>query len=355
MNKECLALVSHEGRIFTTHECDEGDSVAWDAFAIEHGASYCHRFLWKGVFERAYGLKTYYLAFSSDEVWVGILPIVVMPSLFGISRRAVSLPYCNYGGLVSKSDALDTALKSIALKFMSRLGVDIIEFREQGVTGQLCTEDVSMVLPLPSQVDQLWDQIGSKIRNQVRKAMRLGLQIRWGIDQVRDLHEIYSANMGRLGTPAHSICFLEEVLAGFCDDADILTVRLDQRPIGAMLVLKNGTLWADPLASCLAEFNHLNPNMMMYWEALRMACEANAAAFDFGRSSKTSGTYRFKKQWGCREVSLNYCAYVYGNLSSKASTSFYRTVGAKHMASIWRRLPLVLQRQVGGSVRRWLP
>ena len=116
MSEEFLPLVSRKYATFTIHECDSTDSVAWDAFANEHGASYCHRFLWKEVFERAYGLKTYYLAFSRDEVWIGILPIVVMPSFFGISRRAISLPYCNYGGLISKNNALDAVLKSMAIK-----------------------------------------------------------------------------------------------------------------------------------------------------------------------------------------------------------------------------------------------
>ncbi len=338
----------------SVNECGEESSAEWDAFVERVSGTYCHLFGWKRVFERAYRLRSRYLALSSSGTWVGVLPLAVIPRLPGGVVKAVSLPYCGYGGLLHLPGADAEVLKDEALKYLANVGVRNIEFRELAPSLENAGE-VTMILSLPTSVDLLWKKVGDKVRNQIRKAERSGLKLRWGADQCDDLHVIYAKNMGRLGTPVHSPRFIKEILASLEEHVDILTVRHEDRPIGAMLVIKHGETWSDPIASCLAEFNSLNPNMLLYWEALRSACDAGAKFFDFGRSHRDSGTYRFKKQWGANEVSLNYHTYQNGSLLPSASTTFYRGKNASRLAGAWRCLPTFVQGRLGPSVRRWLP
>lgn len=339
---------------FSIVECGAESSAAWNAFVEKASGTYCHLFGWKQVFERTYGLQTHYLVLRSAEAWLGILPLAVMPNLPGSAVKAVSLPYCNYGGLLAASGIDAEPLKAVAIKYLTKIGVGKIEFRDIA-PGMPDADEVTMVLTLPENPELLWKQVSDKVRNQVRKAQRSGLTLRWGSDQGDELYAIYAKNMGRLGTPVHSPKFIKEILSNLGDCADVLTVRHEERAIGAMLVIKQGDTWSDPMASCLAEFNKFNPNMLMYWEALRAACDAGAKSFDFGRSQKDSGTYRFKKQWGTNEVALNYHNYENGALLPSVSTHFYRGQSASKLASIWRQLPVLVQGQLGPVVRRWLP
>ena len=73
-----------------------------------------------------------------------------------------------------------------------------------------------------------------------------------------------------------------------------------------MLVLKHGKIYYDFLASSLRQYNRLCPNNLLYWFAIKKACERGYEIFDMGRSTIDSGTYNFKKQWGAYPVSLNY-------------------------------------------------
>lgn len=340
---------------FSIVECTVASADIWDNFGKKaSGGTYCHVFSWKQVFERAYGLQTHYLAFCSGDTWLGILPIAVMPRLPGCEAKAVSLPYCNYGGLLAAQGVEVEVLKAEAVKYLHGMGINRIEFREVAL-GVVDSREVTMILRLAENTGFLWKQVGDKVRNQVRKAQRSGLTLRWGRDQADDLYAIYAENMGRLGTPVHSPKFVKEILSSLGEIADVLTVRHEDRAIGAMLVIKHGDTWADPIASCLAEFNKFNPNMLMYWEALRAACDAGVKSFDFGRSHKDSGTYRFKKQWGASEVALNYHSYVGGMLLPSVSTNFYRGQSASKLASIWQKLPTFVQMLLGPVVRRWLP
>lgn len=268
--------------------------------------------------------------------------------------KAVSLPYCNYGGLLVAESVDADILKSEAIKYLTSVGIDKVELRDIA-PGLEESVEVTMVLTLPESSELLWKQIGDKARNQVRKALKSGLTLTWGREQCDDLYAIYANNMARLGTPVHSPEFVREILSNFPETADVLTVRLDDMAIGAMLVIKHGDTWSDPMASCLSEFNKLNPNMLMYWEALRAASNAGAKSFDFGRSRKNSGTFRFKKQWGACEIALNYHSYKNGALLASASTQFYRGQSASRLASVWQKLPGFIQMRLGPVVRRWLP
>lgn len=339
---------------FSIVECATPEADQWDALVARASGTYCHLFGWKRVFERTYGLQTHYLAFRSADEWLGVLPVAVMPRLPGGVVKAVSLPYCNYGGLLTVPGVDAEALKAAAIKYLGDKGIDKIEFRDIA-PGMAGAGEVTMILAFPATSELLWKQAGDKVRNQVRKAQKSGLTLRWGADQSDDLYAIYAKNMGRLGTPVHSPGFVKEILSNLGERADVLTVRYEDRPIGAMLVIKHADTWGDPIASCLTEFNSFNPNMLLYWEALKSALDGGAKYFDFGRSHKESGTYRFKKQWGANEVALNYHSYKNGALLPSASTDFYRGQSASRLAGIWRRLPAAVQGRLGPVVRRWLP
>ena len=335
-------------------ECGAEKSSVWDSFVKEASGTYCHLFGWKQVFEQTYGLQTHYLVIRSSEVWLGVLPLAVMPRLPGGARKAVSLPYCNYGGLLVADGIDDAPIKAAAIDYLASLGIDKIEFRDIA-PGTADAGEVTMVVALPKSPGLLWKQIGDKARNQIRKAQKAGLTLRWGGDQGDELYAIYARNMGRLGTPVHSPKFIKAILSSLGEQADVLTVRHEEQAIGAMLVIKQGDAWSDPMASCLAEFNRLNPNMLLYWEALRAACDAGAKTFDFGRSQKDSGTYRFKRQWGANEVTLHYHSYKHRELVPSVLAHFYRGQSASKLADIWRQLPTCVQGQLGPVIRRWLP
>lgn len=335
-------------------ECSEDYSQKWDNFVKITSGTYCHFFSWKQVVERTYGLETLFLAWISSGSLKAILPVAVMPKTLGCQRKAVSLPYCNYGGLLSSQEIDPAPLKRDAARYLESKKVPIVEFREM-ISGVSDSQIVTMILSLPETPDLLWKQLSDKVRNQVRKAQRAGLSLHWGRDQSYDLYEVYAKNMLRLGTPVHSRRFIEEIVANFPLNTDILTVRLRKKTIGAMLVFKNANDWADPIASCLKEYNSINPNMLLYWEALRAATESAATRFDFGRSKRDSGTYRFKSQWGAQPVGLNYCTYNKGELSPKTGLSFYQSPTALGISAIWKCLPYPLHIRFGPTVRRLIP
>ncbi|HAM33410.1 MAG TPA: peptidoglycan bridge formation protein FemAB, partial [Deltaproteobacteria bacterium] len=65
--------------------CTDADANAWDAFLGGNpGSSFYHLFAWKGINERSFGHRCFYLAAVEGDRIVGVFPIVYITSrIFG--------------------------------------------------------------------------------------------------------------------------------------------------------------------------------------------------------------------------------------------------------------------------------
>ncbi len=108
-----------------------------------------------------------------------------------------------------------------------------------------------------------------------------------------------------------------------------------------------------PLASTIRDVNHLSMNMFLYWEVLKFAIKQNYSQFDFGRSSKNVGTYRFKQQWGAQPKQL-YWHYWLGQSETPPSLNPSNPKYAL-IISVWKRLPVALANLLGPAIVKNIP
>jgi len=140
-------------------------------------------------------------------------------------------------------------------------------------------------------------------------------------------------------------------------------VKKDAATIGGLVALTFKDRVIVPWATCLKEHFTLCPNMLLYWETIKRASLDGISRFDFGRSTRDSGTYHFKRQWGAQEEPL-FWYRIPINRGATASAERRRSperlalqhgVGSNEiLARMWQRLPLALTRQVGPRIRKYL-
>jgi FemAB-related protein (PEP-CTERM system-associated) len=337
-------------------QLDTGAAVnksGWDAYVCTHPqATHYHLSGWGKIVERVYGYPALYFSAWDGERLTGILPVVL---LGGLLRRKsfVSLPYLDYGGICADTPAAGQALYAAVQRELSTRRAGLLDLRHRFATQLPLAhygDKVTMVLRLENNAVQMWKAFGAKLRNQIRKAEKAQLQTQWvGSEGVEDFYRVYVHNMRDLGSPPHSAAFFRSILATFAD-ARLLLVRLDKQVIGGGLCMEFQDTMLVPWASSLRTYFHLCPNNLLYWEAIRTACERGLRRFDFGRSSLGSGTYNFKKQWGALEEPLHWQANAQGgdliNEESHATLSW--------AVEAWKRLPVSVTRVVGPLVRRRL-
>jgi FemAB-related protein (PEP-CTERM system-associated) len=349
-----LAMCEREVRVMRV--TPGSDAATWQRMA-EHipGSSLAHAVEWADVISKAYGHEPLYFAAVNEHGHTGLLPaFLVRRPFFG--TVVASMPFLDGGGPCSGSPALTAALVDSLVHEAQRLGAGRIELRsatrlDLAVNPQ--EHKVNMVLPIDDS-RHLWEHLDGAVRNQVRKAERSGLTAEWdGANRLDDFLPIYDARMRELGSPAHDRRFFQAMLDRFGDRARVLIVRKGSEAIGGLVALSYKDSTVVPWAASRREHIRLCPNMLLYWEAIRSACHDGRRLFDFGRSTRGSGTYHFKRQWGALEMPLYwYAVTADGRQADHSSATPSRT--SSRLADLWRRLPRPVVRRVGPYVRKYL-
>ncbi|CAN5604631.1 FemAB family PEP-CTERM system-associated protein [soil metagenome] len=312
---------------------------------------------WLAVLRKGLGHTPYCLEARLDNQCKGVLPLAAVKSrLFG--HFLVGLPYLNYGGPLCSDRACDGLLLQAAKDLADRLNVRYLELRDERAydqSGFVANPGLKlhMRLPLPHEADLLWKKLDTKVRNQVRKGQKSGLELAWGGQELVDeFHAVFSENMRDLGTPAYDKRFFRAILEQFPDRAELGIARLGVKPVACCLLLHGWGITEVPSASSLRAYNSTCANMLLYWTMLERAVARGQAEFDFGRSSPDSPTYRFKKQWGALPHQAVWNHYV-----RKGNAGDMRPTNPKYgrAVQIWQKLPLWLTRIAGPLIVRGIP
>jgi serine/alanine adding enzyme len=312
---------------------------------------------WLEVLKEAFGHTPYGIEAVDDSRTVGWLPLAYVKSLL-FGRYLVSLPYLNSNGVLADDQLAAKAVIDQAVLLADDLGVRHLELRHESacehtaLNGELSTK-VHMRLALPDFPGPLWESIGAKTRNQVRKAEKLGLAASWGgFELLNDFYDIFSKNMRDLGTPVYGQTLFRAILTAYPGDAELCVVRMGALPVAAALLLHGKGVTEVPSASSLREYNSTCANMLLYWNLLERAVQREQKVFDFGRSTVDGSTYKFKKQWGAKPEPATWQYYL-----RSGSADELRPDNPKYrrFVRIWQKLPLRLTQWIGPKVVRGIP
>lgn len=333
------------------------EDSAWNNYVTAHPTATIHHLThWRNILKKTYNIESlYFVAHDNNHKIVGILPLTRLKSrLFG--DLLVSMPYFQRGGAIADHLMIEKKLMDAASKEASRLGIDHIEFRDdiprEGLP--VLSHKVSMVLSLPNSTDVLWRSFSPKLRTQIKRPQQfLPTILIGGKEYINDFYEVYSQNMRDLGSPAHSKRLVENILDKFQNSSWIILIRLDNKPVSAALLLGHSDTMEVPLASTIRKANPYSMNMLLYWEILKLAIKHHYNKFDFGRSSKNSGTYRFKRQWGAQPVQL----YWHYWLRDTNELPYLNPSNPKYAIAIniWKLLPVRFTRWLGPLIIKNIP
>ncbi|MDO6566319.1 GNAT family N-acetyltransferase [Alteromonas sp. 1_MG-2023] len=345
-------------QLATTNQREE-----WDNYVSTHEqATAYHKFAWLLAVKNAYGHAIFGVIARETPTnkVVGVFPAILMKAPI-IGRQLCSLPYCDVGYPVANSPEIIREMQSFLETQQIKHSSQNFEIRDIAETPteatQLQHKKVRMLLPLPESSETLLASFKSKLRSQVRKAEKNGLEVKVGNTQqlINEFYDVYARNMRDLGSPVHAKKWFEHIASAYTDSCIISVVYKGDTPIGAGLVIKNGKHASIPWASTLREFNPLAPNMMLYWSLLAHCADSGITEFDFGRSTFEEGTYRFKKQWGATPQLLNWKKLDKNNQYVKEKEHSQTPSKLRPLIeNVWRKLPLGLTITTGSVIRPYI-
>jgi len=159
--------------------------------------------------------------------------------------------------------------------------------------------------------------------------------------------------MRDLGSPVLPKSFFRHILAKFPESTWIVTVVRGGKPVASGFLAGFKNRIEIPWASSLRTYNQLGTNMLLYWSCLSFACERGFTVFDFGRSTRGGGTYRFKEQWGAKPLPLYWHYWVRPGIPVPDITN--KNPKYRLAIDLWKRLPLPVTRVLGPRIVKNIP
>jgi lipid II:glycine glycyltransferase (peptidoglycan interpeptide bridge formation enzyme) len=325
----------------------------WNEWLLEHeAATFFHTAEWARVLTESYRYPVHYGVLKEAEHAVGLLPLMEVASAF-TGRRGVSLPFSDEcAPLLRVGMTLDSIVESV--RALGRLrGWDYLELR--GEAGSLpdavCSDEYKVHhLVLERSEELQFKKLSDSHRRNIRKARKAAIEIhrlrtRDAMDAYYELHCLTRQRQGLPPQPRRFFHAIHEAVItrghGF-----VQLARFNGEWIAGAVYLHFGLKAIYKFGASNPAFQHLRPNNLVMWEAIRYLSEAGLTELSFGRTDPLNrGLLQFKRGWGVKEVTLRY--YRIGlrkNVPLRKTDRGYRN---GIVSKIMRHLPIALLRLLG--------
>jgi len=347
----------------------DAENLDLDNYVLEHpGCSLYHLSAWRNSIVAAYQHRQLVLVARHGGVITGYLPLCLVETPL-LGKKIVSLPFADYCGALADSAEISNTLLQRAAELLGDYQAKSLQIRSRQFDLHLTnsvtpTQDqleqlkIRMCVPLADSAEALLKSYKPKLRSQIKKAEKNGLTVQWSDDfaALQAFYQIYCRNMHRLGSPVHSFRWFEALWHQLkaVDAIRIALVRFGEVPVAAGVVITAKHQAWIPWASTLTEFNHLAPNMLMYWHIQANLADKGVKIFDMGRSTAGEGTFRFKAQWGAEAEALYWFDYTKLQLEPVLLTGQSAGPLRKIAEKVWPKLPFSVATTLGARLRKYI-
>ncbi len=276
------------------------------------GSKIYHLYEWSLLLNNVHNHSIYYIKNDS-----GIFPLAHIKSLI-FGNRLISLPFADYGGpLADTSEGIDSLIAK-AENIAKRLNVDFLEVRSpyeeyysnfENYDFKRRDDYFTFILPLNGEIESLWDLIGKKNRNMIRKATKNKIEIVEAKDKsdIFNFYEIYLKTMKRLGSPPQPLRFFETIWDLFYPNNLMLLFAMSHGiPIASSIYLLHGIVIHHSY-NCSLDLPHgLGQNNLLQWHIIKWGNSKGFKYLDFGRTRANAGNELFKNRWGGKLTTMPY-------------------------------------------------
>jgi serine/alanine adding enzyme len=179
-------------------------------------------------------------------------------------------------------------------------------------------EHLNIIVDLSLSKDNLWKEVYTKRRNQIRRAEKEGcsVELQNSLEALHTCYSILQEVYQRAKLPLPDLSHFESLLhhSDSHSGLRIFAVNWKGRLIGCMLCLAHGDWLFDYYAGAFSQYYKKYPNDLLPWAVFKWAKKNGFTKFDFGGAGKPGvpyGVRDYKKQFGGELVSYGRYEWVH--------------------------------------------
>ncbi|MCM8781691.1 MAG: GNAT family N-acetyltransferase [Candidatus Omnitrophica bacterium] len=278
---------------------------------IFHSAEWCR------VLRAAYNFIPRYFLFINNTQPVAIFPLMELCSII-TGQRAISLPFSDFCHPLTKSDSILELMKREIIDYGHNKHWRYVEFRSSHFSKNIApyklyyTHDIDLTTSL----SELWAALKDNNKRNIKKAMRLGLKVRFekNWQSLKEFYKLQVITRKRHGLPPQPFKFFtsiyKEILSR--DLGIIASVYYKEKMIAASIFFNFNRKALFKYGASDHRYHQLRPNNLIMWEAINWHKSLECFTLNLGRSSPDdSGLLAYKRLWGVKESILYYYRFSF--------------------------------------------
>lgn len=360
--------------MYSIRQVNETDQSKWQKCLAEtKELNHSFDWRWKDIIQEVFGHKPIYLLVEDEKNNpLAVAPFFHVSSLL-FGSAIISVPYLNGGGIAVDSSLTELEKNSIyeifSEKFISLSKDYSTKYSELRFRNQvnyfssldfikLRKHKVAMTRMLLQDPESMFSSFPPKLRSQIRKPSKESCT---SVSEpghlvsnkmISHFYQVFSTNMRDLGIPVYPKDFFSKALSAFGKKSRLTIVYHHKKPVAAGITIGTTKMVEVLWASSLKKYKKISPNMLLYWEMIKHAIIDGYLSIDFGRSSKDSGTFKFKEQWGTSAEQLYWYYYVSNGEIPEISSQNQKM---SLLISLWKQMPLPATQILGKYITKSLP
>jgi hypothetical protein len=289
---------------------------SWDALLSANSqSSFFHSSAWARVLHETYAHTPFYLCRVKDSKLESLLPVMEVSSRL-TGRRGVSLPFTDICPALSAGDN-GRALFAAALELGRERNWRYFESRNGIADWPEARPSVSFychTIDLQGEPESLFKRLGSSLRRGIRKAQEEGLAIEFDAkpEAISTYYSLHCLTRRKHGVPPQPSRFFESIGRHVLGTGKgfVGLARWQGATIAAAVYLYHGRQAFYKFGASDYRFQHLRPNNLLMWEAMKHCAALGCSSLHLGRTSLVNdGLRRFKQSFGANEETLAYAKF----------------------------------------------
>jgi hypothetical protein len=323
----------------------------WEAQVADHPeATFFHGRSWTRVLRETYGHSpVYFCRFAGGHLKQALPAMEVSSALTG--RRGVSLPFADFCSPLNAGPEDLNELYAFAMEHGRQRKWRYFEARGRFNQWADATPSVAFfghTIHLTGGEAGMFKEMDGAVRRGIRKAEQAGVRVEFNntAESMRVFYALHRRSRRRHGLPPQPVEFFDNIARyifapghGF-----VAIARHEGRPLAAAVFFTTGQLGLYKFGASDYESQHLRPNNLLMWEAIKHCAASGLTELHLGRTSLfNDGLRHFKLGFGAVEEQIEYAKFDFRR--NGFVTDVDRSEGP--LNAVFRCLPLRLLTSAG--------
>lgn len=332
------------------------DYPGWDDMLLSSkDYSFFHTSVWGKVLCESYNYTGFYFSiFNHGQLAVSI-PVMEIKSIL-TGKRGVSLPFTDDCEPIIMDDVPAQALIDFIKAYGIKQGWEYLEFRGRH---SCFDEEISSanyfghVLDLLRKEKDIFSNFRKGTKSAIKQAMAedVGAKISNSLEAVNEFYKLNCITRRRHGLPPQPYHFFKNVYDHIIskDLGVVVLGSFRNNPIAGGVFFHFGKKAIYKYGASDINYQHLRPNNLIIWEAIKWYTERGYKSFCFGRTeAENQGLRIFKNGWGTDERIIKYYKY-----DLRSSRFVARSNGTNNLyGKLLSRAPIALLKPIGSLLYR---